>query len=75
MPPQKVWFLRRFGVKTDIYFAHFGQCMNVFVVSVPDEFWERKSNIRNNMVIYEFEVDFKKSFIWRSNLCNDDIIS
>ena len=49
--------------------------MNVFVVSVPDEYWERKSNIRNNMVIYEFEVDFKKSFIGRSNLCNDDIIS
>ena len=49
--------------------------MNVFVVSVPDEYWERKSNIRNNMVIYEFEVDFKKSLIGRSNLCNDDIIS
>jgi len=49
--------LRRFGLKTDIYFAHFGQCMNVFVVSVPmvpDEYWERKSNIRNNMLIYEF---------------------
>ena len=25
--------LRRFGLKTDIYFAHFGQCMNVFFVS------------------------------------------
>ena len=49
--------------------------MNVFVVSVPDEYWERKSNIRNNIVIDVFEVDFKKSFIWRSNLCNDDIIS
>ena len=23
------------------------------------------------MVIYEFEVDFKKSFIWRSNLCSE----
>ena len=27
-------------------------------------------------LIYEFEVDFKKYFIWRSNLVsNDDIIS
>ena len=24
MHPQRVWFLRRFGLKTGIYFAHFG---------------------------------------------------
>ena len=32
-------------------------------------------NTEKEKVIYEFEVDFKKSFIWRSNLGNDDIIS
>ena len=32
-------------------------------------------NTEKEKVIYEFEVDFKKSFIWRSNLSNDDIIS
>ena len=26
-------------------------------------------------VIYEFEMDFKKSFCWRSNISNDNIIS
>ena len=24
VPPQRVWFLLRFGPKTGIYFAHFG---------------------------------------------------
>ena len=24
MPPQRVWFLRRFGLNTGIHFAHFG---------------------------------------------------
>ena len=33
--------------------------MNVFVVSVPNEYRERKS--------YEFELGFKKPFICRSN--------
>ena len=32
-----------------------------------------KMNIEKEKVIYEFEVDFKKSFIWRSILSNDDI--
>ena len=29
--------LRRFGLKTGIDFAHFGLCMNVFVISIPNE--------------------------------------
>ena len=45
----RVGFLRRFGLKTGIHFAHFGlesgmvffegttECMNVFVVSIPNE--------------------------------------
>ena len=44
-------FLRRFGRKTGMDFAHFSlelgvalqECMNVFVVSIPNES-ERKSN-------------------------------
>ena len=32
-------------------------------------------NTEKEKVIYEFEVDFKKSFIWHSNLSNNDIIS
>ena len=45
--PHRVWFLRRFALKTGIDFAHFGlesgmvfegttACMNVFIVSVPN---------------------------------------
>ena len=48
VPPNRVGFLRRFGLKTDIHFAHFGlesgmvlegttECMNVFIVSIPNE--------------------------------------
>ena len=42
--------------------------MNVFVVSIPNE-------KKKERVIYEFKMDFKKSFCWRSNLSNDDMIS
>ena len=48
VPPHRVVFLRRFGLKTGIYFAHFGlesgmvfeglsERMNVFIVSIPNE--------------------------------------
>ena len=48
VPPQSVWFMRRFGVKTGIDFTYFGlssvmvfrdirECMNVFVVSISNE--------------------------------------
>ena len=48
VPPHRVGFLRRFGLKTGIHFAHFGlesgmvfegttECMNVFIVSIPNE--------------------------------------
>ena len=43
-----VGFLRRFGLKMGIHFAHFGlesgmvfegttECMNIFIVSIPNE--------------------------------------
>ena len=48
MPPNRVGFLGRFGLKTGIHFAHFGlesgmvlegttECMNVFIVAIPNE--------------------------------------
>ena len=48
VPPHRVGFLRRFGLRTGIHFAHFGlesymvlgelrECMNVFIVSIPNE--------------------------------------
>ena len=48
VPSHWVGFLRRFGLKTGIHFVHFGlesgmvfegttECMNVFIVSIPNE--------------------------------------
>ena len=48
VPPPRVWFLRRFGLKTGIHFAYFGlelgmvfegttECVNVFIVPIPNE--------------------------------------
>ena len=47
VPPHQVAFLRRFGLKNGIHFAHFGlesgvvlkettECMNEFIVSIPN---------------------------------------
>jgi len=46
--PHRVGFLCHFGLKTGVHFAHFGlesgivfkgttECMNVFIVSIPNE--------------------------------------
>ena len=51
MPPHRVGFMRPFGLKTGIDFAHFGLelsmelklCIDVFVISIPNES-ERKCN-------------------------------
>ena len=59
-------FLRRFGLKTGIDFPYFDlegfwflrelrECINVFIVSIPNEKKERE--------ICKFEMDFKKSFL------------
>ena len=54
VPPLRVRFLQRFGLKTGIHFAHFGlesgmvfegttECINVFIVSIPNELgWKEK---------------------------------
>lgn len=67
--------LRRFGLKTGINFAHFGQksgfreiyreCINVFTVSI---LIRRKEKYTTSKRI------LRKLFCWRSNVSNDDII-
>ena len=48
MSPDRVGFLRRFGLNTGMHFARFGldsgmvfeelqECMNVFIFSIPNE--------------------------------------
>ena len=75
--PHRVWFLRRFGLKTSIHFAHFGlesgmvfegttECMNVFIVSIPNEL-ERKRNM-------QIPNGFEYFFCLRSNQSKDNII-
>ena len=76
--PHRVGFLCHFGVKMGIHFAHFGlewgmvfegttECMNVFIVSIPNE-RERKRNMRIGNGFEEF-------FCLHSNLSNDNILS
>ena len=80
MPPYRVGFLRRFGLKHDGHtdFAHFGlesgmvfeettECMNVFIVSIPVS----KKRKRNMQIRNEFEF----FFCLHCNLCNDNIIA
>ena len=70
--------MRRFGLKTGKHLAHFGlesgmvfegttECMNVFIVSIPNEY-ERTRNMR-------IQDGFEEFFCLRSNLSNDIIIS
>ena len=72
-----VWFLRRSGLKTGADFAYFGLNSSM----VLDEMHELTCRFnyklmnKKERVICEVEVDFKKSFCWRSNVSNDNIIS
>ena len=69
MPPQRVWFLRRFGLITGIYFAHFGlKSGMVFEGTTVIQMNKKES------VICQFEIDWNLSFVV-PNLSNDDIIS
>ena len=78
MPPNRVGFLRRFGLKTGIHFAHFSlesgmvfeettECMNLFIVSIPNES-ERKRNMR-------IRKGLNNLFVYALRLGNDNIIS
>ena len=67
--PQRVRFLRQFWTGFG-----YGSRRNYGSVRTYLLF-QFQMKTEKDRVIYEFEVDFKKSFIWRSHLSNDDIIS
>ena len=57
--PIGLGFLSRFGLKTGIHFGHFGPesgevfegttgCMNVFIVSIPNELKSMKEKYENS---------------------------
>ena len=68
VPPQRVWFLRRFGLKTGIAFAYFSlESVMVFEKTTgPYESIYRRFQFQMNKKereICEILVDFKKSFL------------
>ena len=72
-----VWFLRRFGLKTDTDFAYFGLNSSMVFEEIHERICRFNSKLMNKKerVICEVEVDFKNSLCWRCNLNNDNIIS
>ena len=70
-----------FWSKTGIHFAHFGlelgmdfeetTGVDVYVYLLS----QFQMNTEKERATYDFKVDFKTSFIWCSNFCNDEIIS
>ena len=72
-----VWFLRRFGLKTGTDFPYFGLNSSMVFEEMHERICSFNSKLMNKKktVICEVEVDFKKSFCWRSNVSNDNIIS
>ena len=72
-----VWFLRRFGLKTGTDFAYFGLNSSTVFEEMHERIFRFNSKLMNKKerVICEVEVDLKKSFCWRSNVSNDNIIS
>ena len=72
-----VWFLRHFGLKTGTDFPYFGLNSSMVFEEMHERICRFNSKLMNKKerVICEVEVDFKKSFCWRSNVSNDNIIS
>ena len=68
VPPQRVWFLRRFGLKTGIDVAHF--CLESgMIIEGTTGLCERicrfnSKQVRKKKKICEFKTDFKKSFLF-----------
>ena len=62
MPLQKVWSLRRFGLKTGIDFAHF-VLESGMVFEETKEVYERIIN-KKEREICEFDAKFKKCFFF-----------
>ena len=69
MPPQRVWFLRRFGLITGIYFAHFGLKSGMVFEGTTVIQTNKKESVTS-----QFEIDWNLSF-FVPNLSNDHIIS
>ena len=66
VPPQRVRFLRRFGLESGLVFRGATVVYEHICRLVPNEY---------KPIICQFEMDFKKYiFCWRSHLSNDDII-
>ena len=68
VPPQRDGFLRRFGVKTSIDFDHFG-LESGLIFKGTTGMYERIyffqfQMSKNEREICEFEMDFKKSFLF-----------
>ena len=61
VPLQRVWFLRRFGLKTGIDFAHFG-LESGMVFEETKEVYERIIN-KKEREICEFDAKFEKCFL------------
>ena len=80
MPPQRVWFLRRFDQKTGIDFAHFGLESGVVfkgTTGVYECIYSFNSKMRKKeREICEFEIDLKEIFFCCCSYLSDyDIIS
>ena len=78
MLPLILWFLRHFGLKTGTDFTYFaGLNSSMVFEEMKERICRFNSKLMNKKerVIWEAEVDFKKSFCWRSNVSNDIIIS
>ena len=80
VPPHRVGFLRRLGLKTGMHFAHFGldrigygfwgNCGSIWT------YWSFQFQMsKKEREIWEFEMDLKNFFCVRSNLSNDNKIS
>ena len=60
MPPQRVWFLRRFGLKTGIDFARVGRESGMVFGGTSVEHFQMNKKERE---MCEFEMDFMKSLL------------
>ena len=77
MPPHRVGFLRRFGLKMGIRFAHFGlESGIVFDGTTGDERTSSQFQMsKKEREICEFETNLRNFFCLHFNLSNVNIIS
>ena len=78
VPPQQWGFLRRFGLKTGIHFAHFGLESGIVfegTMGVYERIYRFKLQMsKKERETCEFKMDLNFLFCLRSNLRNDNII-